>query len=115
MRVAQEETNEADVYSQITRRNIRAKLLARRGDFDAAHEFARDAVVLGEPTEWLNLRGDTQMDLAEVLGLAGEADDAVSAVERALDLYVEKGNVVSARKARALLPHPPTKSSVRRR
>jgi len=60
-------------------------------------------VGLGEPTDWLNLRGDTLMDLAEVLRLAGRADEAASAVEDALRLYEQKGTVVSARKARELL------------
>jgi hypothetical protein len=43
------------------------------------------------------------MDLAEVLELAGRSDDACGVLERALELFERKGNVVSAEKARAQL------------
>jgi len=102
-RVAQAETSEADVYLQIMWRNVGSKLLARQGDFDRAEELAREAVELGEPTDWLNLRGDTLMDLGEVLRLAGRLDEAVAAVKQALSLYTQKRNIVSTRRARAVI------------
>jgi hypothetical protein len=43
------------------------------------------------------------MDLAEVLLLAGSPNDAAPPVDQALRLYEEKGNVVSAARARTLL------------
>jgi hypothetical protein len=43
------------------------------------------------------------MDLAEVLELAGRRAEATPVVERALELFEQKGNVVSAEKARARL------------
>jgi hypothetical protein len=42
------------------------------------------------------------VDLAEVLRLAGRAEEASAALERAVELYERKGNSVSAGKARAL-------------
>ena len=93
----------ADVRSQITWRAVRGKILARRHDFARAEAYAREAVRIAEQTDDVNSRGRALMDLAEVLELAGRPDDAVAAVEQALDLFERKGNVVSAEKARTLL------------
>jgi class 3 adenylate cyclase/tetratricopeptide (TPR) repeat protein len=102
----------ADVASQISLRAVRAKILARRHEFAAAEELAREAVALAEQTDGLNSQGRAQMDLAQVLELAGRAGDAQPVVENALHLFERKRNVVSARKARAVLNEleAPTKS-----
>jgi hypothetical protein len=52
---------------------------------------------------FLDAHGDALKDLAGIHRLAGRADDARSALEQALQLYEQKGNLVSAGKARALL------------
>jgi hypothetical protein len=54
-------------------------------------------------TDDLNARGDALMDLADILGLAGLADERAAIVTQALRLYDQKGNVVSAKRARTLL------------
>ena len=92
-----------DAEWQIKRRAIRAKALARCGDFAEAETLAREAVGLAEKTDFHNIHGDALMDLAEVLHLAGRGPEAEPAVQRAVALYERKGNVVSATKARALL------------
>jgi tetratricopeptide (TPR) repeat protein len=82
---------------------VRAKLLARSGDYAAAVRLARDAVGTLAETDLLNDQGNAFCDLAEVLLLAGEAGEAVAAFEQALERYERKGNGVSARRTRVRL------------
>jgi class 3 adenylate cyclase/tetratricopeptide (TPR) repeat protein len=93
----------ADVRSQITWRAVRGKVLARKREFARAEACARQAVGIAEQTDDLNSQGRALMDLAEVLGLAGRPDEAGPVIERALELFERKGNVVSAENARALV------------
>ena len=93
----------ADVASQISWRAVRAKILARQHEFVAAEELGRKALALAEQTDGLNNQGRALMDLAEVLELADRADEAQPILEHALRLFEQKGNVVSAEKARAHL------------
>jgi hypothetical protein len=48
----------------------------------------------------LNMQGDANADLAEVLLLSGTTDAATAALEQALDRYQRKGNVVMAQRTR---------------
>ena len=68
--------------TQVEWRGTRAKVLARRGEFDAAVALAEEAVALAEDTDYLNLQGDICKDLAEVLSLAGRIGDAASRSRR---------------------------------
>jgi class 3 adenylate cyclase/tetratricopeptide (TPR) repeat protein len=86
---------------------MKATILARRGELEEAERLARDAATRSQQTDFLNWRGDVLLDLAEVLRAADKPDDARAAVERALALYEQKGNVVSASAARTLLAQPP--------
>ena len=79
------------------------KILARRGDTEEAERLVREGVRLLEPTQWITDRAFSLLDLAEVLRLAGRHGEAVSAVAGAIDLFEQKGNVVSADHARRLL------------
>ncbi len=88
---------------RIRYRDPRAKLLARRGQFERAETLAREMVSLAEVDDNLNSHGHALMDLAEVLCLAGRSDAAAPFVQRAIALYQRKGNLVSAAKAQALL------------
>jgi predicted Zn-dependent protease len=63
--------------------------------------LTREAVALTADTDWLNARAGVHLDLAEVLQLAGRSDEALVAVDAALQLYEAKENVVGARKAQA--------------
>jgi hypothetical protein len=58
---------------------------------------------MGEDTESPNGQGDAHADLAEVLLLGGQRDEAVAALETAIERYERKGNLVSAQRARARL------------
>ena len=92
-----------DVITQMLWRQVKAKVLARRGEHAEAERLGREAVALGEETDVLVAQGRAWADLAEVLALAGKDDEAAEALEQALDRYERKGNVVSAERIRARL------------
>jgi DNA-binding SARP family transcriptional activator len=101
--LSEEEARPDDLFAHVQWRSARAKVLARAGQHEQAERLAREAVRLSEQTDFLAVRGDTLMDLAEVLRLGGRVDEARAPVEEALRLYEAKGNVVSAARARRLL------------
>jgi tetratricopeptide (TPR) repeat protein len=84
-------------------RQVRAKVLARRGRYAEAERMAREAVALGDTTDILNMKGDANADLAEVLLLSGNAGEAAAAFEKALELYERKGNLVMTHRTRERL------------
>jgi class 3 adenylate cyclase/tetratricopeptide (TPR) repeat protein len=90
-----------DVATLVTARGVRAKAAARRGDLDLGMKLAEEMIAAARPTEFPDLRGDAYADLAEVLGLAGRADEAERNLDAAVAQYEAKGNVVSAARARA--------------
>ena len=98
----------SDIDAQFRWRIVRAKVLAQRGEHGAAETVAHDAVSLIAGTDWLNSRAGVQMDLAEILQLAGRGDEARAAVDEALRLYEAKENLVDATRARARLAPLPT-------
>jgi tetratricopeptide (TPR) repeat protein len=109
-RVSEAAAATEDLESQVRWRAARAKLLARRGDIERGERLAREAVALAKPTDSPNLKADALMDLVEVLCLSRRTAEARPHLSRALALYQGKGNVVSARRAEALLaglPLPP--------
>jgi class 3 adenylate cyclase/tetratricopeptide (TPR) repeat protein len=91
-----------DADSQVKWRQVRAKIRAHRGDFDAAEAFGREAVRRAEATDALNMRGGALVDLAEVLGLADRFEAAHTAALQAVDIYARKGNRVAEENTRAL-------------
>jgi tetratricopeptide (TPR) repeat protein len=91
------------VLTQFLWRQVRAKVLARRGDRAEAERLALEAVAISERTDQLVVQGDVYGDLAEVLSLAGRWKDAAAALEQALDCYERKGNLVSAQRTRTRL------------
>ncbi len=92
-----------DAFTQMLWRQVRAKVLARRSEHDEAERLAREAVALGEDTDWLDGQGDAHADLAEVLLLAGKPGEAAAALEQALARYERKGNLVSTHRTEARL------------
>ncbi len=91
-----------DRDAQTLWRSVRAKIHARRGEFETARKLAVEAARIAEPSDALNRRARVQRDLGEVLRLAGSASEAASAFEHAIDLYEQKGNLVGAAQVRAL-------------
>ena len=92
-----------DAFTQLLWRQVRAKALARRGEHAEAERLAREAVAIGEATDFLNGQGDANADLAEVLLLTGKPDEAAAALEQALERYERKGNRVSAERVQTRL------------
>ena len=92
-----------DALTQMLWRQVRAKVLARRGEHAEAELLAREAVAIGEETDMLDAQGDVYADLAEVLLLAAKPDEAAAALEQALARYERKGNLVSTQRAQTRL------------
>jgi len=82
---------------------VLARVRAREGDAPAAHELIDEAVAIVERTDFLFDRGTVQLDRAEVMELLSRGDDARTARERALEMFEEKGDLVSAARTRSLL------------
>ena len=61
-----------DARKEMLWRQVRAKVLARRGEHAEAERLAREAVAICDETDMLDAQGDVYADLAEVLLLAGK-------------------------------------------
>jgi class 3 adenylate cyclase/tetratricopeptide (TPR) repeat protein len=94
--VAERVAPSEDADPQIGWRRVRAKVLARRGDVEAAERLAREATARAARTDYLDLRAQAIADLAEVLRLAGRAEESAAAVQEAIRLYEQKGNIAAA-------------------
>jgi tetratricopeptide (TPR) repeat protein len=89
-----------DAFTQLLWRQVRAKVLARRGEPAEAERLAREAVAIAEGTDFLNGQADAYADLGEVLLLLGRSGEAAEAFEQALARYERKGNLVMAARTR---------------
>jgi class 3 adenylate cyclase/tetratricopeptide (TPR) repeat protein len=92
-----------DALSQARWRIARARVQAGQGRSNEAVGVARQAVALLEATDVIDIQADTLVQLARVLMEAGHEPEAARALERALELYGRKGNVVSVDRARQML------------
>jgi class 3 adenylate cyclase len=92
-----------DVVTQMLVRQVKAKVLARRGDLEQAERLAREAVELGDTVDMPAAKGEAYEDLGHVLYLAGKTAEAERAVERAVEIYDAKGAVAMRYRARRML------------
>ena len=84
------------------RTGIPARLLARRGELDQAEKLARQGVALAADSEFVVLHADVLLDLAEGSASGRSRGEAASRPPpKPSSLYERKGNVASARRARA--------------
>ena len=81
---------------QVRLRTARARMLARRGERDAALLDAREAVSRASALDDVNLSADAHAALADVLEWTGSVDEAAAAREDARTRYLRKGNIVAA-------------------
>jgi tetratricopeptide (TPR) repeat protein len=88
---------------EFDRRQLHAKLLARQGNYDEAEILAHEAVAQAEKTESPLSQGHAYADLAEVLTLAGNTQQARAALEQALTRYERKEALVLAQRTRERL------------
>jgi DNA-binding SARP family transcriptional activator len=93
----------ADFSEQVAWRQGMALVDSHRGRHAQARTVAHEAVALCERSDWLNLHAETLENLAEVEVLAGNTEDACSALDVAIDLYERKGNRVALERARRTL------------
>jgi tetratricopeptide (TPR) repeat protein len=100
-----------DVITQALIRQVKAKLLSRRGRQAEAEAVARDAVALIEQTDMLKAIADAKLDLADVLRAAGEEAEALQAIEEAAGLYERKRHLVGMAQTRALLESARSRSA----
>jgi class 3 adenylate cyclase/tetratricopeptide (TPR) repeat protein len=99
---AKELATEDDVDTQALWRCVQAKLLARQGAFAEGEALVREAITILEPTDAVLLQFGAQLDLAEVLRLAGRADAAQDAFAQALVLAELKQSPIMVTAARML-------------
>jgi class 3 adenylate cyclase/tetratricopeptide (TPR) repeat protein len=83
---------------------VLGRVRAREGDAAVAEELIREAVEIADRTDFLFDRGTVQLDLGEVMEILGRDEDARAARVRALELFEDKGDVVSADRTRRLRP-----------
>jgi len=102
-RLSEAHTARGDVASEMGWRAVRARVLARLGQVEEAERLAREAVAIADRTDHLNQNGDAYFALAEVLGTAGQLEEADGAGRAALRHYERKGNRVSAERTERLL------------
>jgi tetratricopeptide (TPR) repeat protein len=91
-----------DVTTQYLWRSVRAKLVARRGQFEEAESLAREAIRIIEAAQDPDSQGYAYIDLAEVLRMAGRPGDAVRAADESAARFDLKANTESATRARTL-------------
>ena len=82
---------------------VLARVRAREGDATEAERLIDESVAIVERTDFLFDRGTVQLDRAEVMELLGRDDEARMARERALEMFEQKGDLVSAARTRSLL------------
>ena len=92
-----------DEMTKMLWRQVRAKVLARRGDATEAERLAHEAVAISAETEMLEAQADAYADLGVVLSHTAESDEAAAALEEALVRYERKENLVMAERMRARL------------
>jgi DNA-binding SARP family transcriptional activator len=103
IRVARKSAGSDDLDAAFASQYVHAKVLARLGAIDEAERSAREALDLVTRTDALNRHGDSLFVLAEILRAQSQEDQALENIHGALRLYEQKGNVVSAERAKAML------------
>jgi tetratricopeptide (TPR) repeat protein len=92
-----------DVLTQEEWRRAQALVHSARGEHAEAERLAREALGFGLQTDSPLWQGDAYRDLATVLEAAGKRDEAVAALEQALECYESKPIIPLARRVRERL------------
>ena len=92
-----------DLLTQLKCLIVRAKLTAQEGRTEEAIDLARAGVEKVSETEYLDWHADALVDLATIYELAGDLESARDALQRALDLYAQKGMTVFLERTEARL------------
>ena len=67
-----------------------------RGSLSEAEEHSREALAAAADTDMPNFKGDSLVQLADILAASGRPDEATAAYAEALELYEQKENLVAA-------------------
>ena len=93
----------SDIDAQARWRSVRAKVLARSGQFPAARILLDEAAELVSPTSWAALQAETLLARAEVDRLAGAPEQAEASLGAALRISQDRhATLLSDRTAAAL-------------
>jgi class 3 adenylate cyclase/tetratricopeptide (TPR) repeat protein len=92
-----------DFEPHARQRMVRARALARRGDFAQADELLREAAEIIDPTDYVILHLDLAFARAEVDRLAGRPEAEREVLERALPIAQKKQNLVAVERIRTAL------------
>jgi tetratricopeptide (TPR) repeat protein len=84
-----------DISTQTYWRAANARVLAARGDHDAARDLAEESLALLDPRRVLD-RGILCVNTADVHRVAGRSDEARRLLEQAIELREHKGIVLGA-------------------
>jgi tetratricopeptide (TPR) repeat protein len=101
--IARDTSSTDDVVSQAGGREVQARVLARRGQYDDAISLAREAVAIMAATDYLAEHGDVVVALAQVLHEAGQDDEAIAAASEARELFARKGATLYVERAQQLV------------
>jgi GTPase len=82
---------------------VTAKVLAREGNFAEAEALAAEAIGFVAESDFLPVHAEALVDTAEVLRMCSREQDADAALEQALRLHEQKGNLVGAARVRTPL------------
>jgi tetratricopeptide (TPR) repeat protein len=93
---SEEASTPDDLASEVQWRAARAQAAAALGDPEAARRLVVEAVALAATTDFLNLHGNALVASALITGSSDE-------LERAVELFDRKGNIVAAARAREAL------------
>ena len=94
-----------DLDAQPRWRAARARILSAKGAHEEAVQVAREAVALVEPIDLLPLKALVYDAFGDAHAGAGHIDEGAGALEQAIALHEQKGNVVSAARSRTALDH----------
>jgi class 3 adenylate cyclase/tetratricopeptide (TPR) repeat protein len=96
-------TSTLDIASHAKAGAVNAKLLAVRGEYEAGERVAREAAELASTTDSLFMQAQVLMSLADVLRLASRDADAIPIIRRVVAISQQKGDLVTATKAKTRL------------
>jgi tetratricopeptide (TPR) repeat protein len=89
-----------DIQSQALWRSVRAMALARQAEVEAADALSAEAVAILAATQAPFHHADALVDRAEVLTIAGRPGEADAVLRQAANLYLAKGDLISADRVR---------------
>ena len=104
--LAEELADEDDLWSQVSWRTARAKVLGHRGDVDEAIAMAQTAVDLAADSGDIEMRADALTELGRVFAIAGRRESAGPPWREALELYERKADRAATRLVSELLADP---------